>query len=182
MSSQSTARRYAAALFDVSSRAGSAEQAGRSLDQLSQLISGHPELTRVLSSPAVPVAVKRDIVNAVITAAGGANTEVTRMIGMLAERDRLGELPGLAAAFSERLMDAQRVLRADVTTAVPLSDASRQALAAALSQATGKTITMTERVDPSIVGGVVARVGSFVYDASVTRQIERLRDRLTASH
>jgi F-type H+-transporting ATPase subunit delta len=146
------------------------------------LIAGHPELTRVLSSPTVPVAVKRDIVNAVITAAGGTPIEVTRMIGMLAERDRLGELAGLAAAFSERLMDAQKVLRADVTTAVPLSDATRQALAAALGRATGKSITMTERVDPSIVGGVVARVGSFVYDASITRQIERLRDRLTASH
>ena len=72
MSSQSTARRYAAALFDVTHRAGSSEQAGRSLEQLSQLMSGHPELNRVLTSPAVPVAVKRDIIAAVIAAAGGA--------------------------------------------------------------------------------------------------------------
>jgi F-type H+-transporting ATPase subunit delta len=182
MSSQSAARRYAAALFDVAQRAGSAEQAGRSLEQLSALVSGHPELQRVLTSPAVPVAVKRDIVGAVIAAAGGAGAEVGRMISMLAERDRLGELSDLSAAFSERLMDAQKVVRADVTTATPLSEASRQALTAALGRATGKSVTITERVDPAIVGGVIARVGSLVYDASITRQIERLRDTLTASH
>jgi len=182
MSSQSAARRYAAALFDVTHRAGSAEQAGSSLAQLAEIVASHPELNRVLTSPAVPVAVKSKIVAAVIAAGGGANAEVGRMISMLAERDRLGELTDLAAAFSERLMDAQKILRADVTTAVPLTDASRQALTAALGRATGKSVTITERVDPAIVGGVIARVGSFVYDASITRQIERLRDRLTASH
>ena len=78
---------------------------------------------------------------------------------MLADRDRLAGLPELAATFAERLLDAQHIVSADVVTAAPLTDASRAALSAALGRATGKSVTITERVDPAIVGGVVARVG-----------------------
>ena len=95
---------------------------------------------------------------------------------MLADRDRLALLPPVAAAFAERLMDAKRLAQADVVTAVPLTAASRAALADALGRASGKSVTMTERVDPAIIGGVVARIGTFVYDASVAGQLERLRD------
>jgi F-type H+-transporting ATPase subunit delta len=139
-------------------------------------------LSRALTSPAIPVTVKRDIVLAVIDAVGSVPVEVRRMMAMLAERDRLAELPELAAAFSDQLMDANRVLRADVVTAVPLSDASRAALTATLGRATGKSVTLHERVDPSIIGGVIARVGSFVYDASLTRQLDRMREQLTTDN
>ena len=88
----------------------------------------------------------------------------------------------LAAAFTDRLEDAQKIVRADVASAVPLSDASRAALTAALGRATGKTVTMTERVDPALVAGIVARVGTFVYDGSVTRQLEKLREKLTTNN
>lgn len=182
MSARSMARRYAAALFDVTLASGSTQQAGRGLADLVQLIAGHAELNRVLTSPAVPAGVKRDVVTAVMKAAGSVPAEVQRTVTMLADRDRLAELPAMAAAFAERLLEAQHVVKADVVTAVPLSNASRVALTAALGRATGKSVTITERVDPGIVGGVVARVGTFVYDASVTRQLARLREKLTASN
>ena len=181
MSTRSAARRYAAALFAVTHKAGTAEQAGRQLDALSRLIGSHADLARALASPAVPLSAKRDIVVAVIEAAGGTSAEVTRMAAMLAERDRLTELPEVAAAFEARLMEAQRVLRADVVTAVPLSDASRTALTTALGRATGKSVTIDARVDPAIIGGIIARVGSRVYDASITRQLERMKDKLSTN-
>jgi len=174
------ARRYAAALFDVTHKSGSVEAVGQSLAQLQALISGHPELSRALASPAIPATVKRDILLAVVDAVGGVPAEIRRMLAMLADRDRLAELPELAAAFALRLMDAKRILQADVVTAVPLSDASRAALTEALGRATGKSVSITERVDPAIIGGVIAKVGSFVYDASLMRQLERMRDTLTA--
>ena len=65
-------------------------------------------------------------------------------------------------------------------TAVPLADDSRAALAAALGRAAGAHVTMTERVDPSIIGGVVAKVGSVVFDGSVTTQLARMRQKLVA--
>jgi F-type H+-transporting ATPase subunit delta len=130
----------------------------------------------------VPAGVKREVLAALMDATGIASPEVRRMVALLADRDRLGILPDLAAAYAGLLMDAKQIVRADVVTAVPLTPASRAALADALGRASGKTVTMTERVDPSIVGGVVARVGTFVYDGSVTRQLERLREQLTTSN
>jgi F-type H+-transporting ATPase subunit delta len=182
MSARSISRRYAVALFDVARKAGSEEKAGRDLSELVRLIGGHAELSRVLSSPAVPATAKRDIIGAVMAQAGDLSAEVRRMVTMLADRDRLAALPQLAAAYAELLLDAQRIVTADVVTATALTDASRAALSAALGRATGKSVRLTERVDPAIVGGVVARVGSFVYDGSVTRQLERMRDKLNASN
>jgi F-type H+-transporting ATPase subunit delta len=182
MSASSTARRYAEALFDVVRKSGSEERASRDLSDLARLFSSHAELNRLISSPAIPAGVKRNIVVAIMDAAGDVSPEVRRMVLMLAERDRLPALTDMAAAFSARLLEAQRVVRADVVTAVPLTDANRAALTGALAKATGKTVTISERVDPAIVGGLVARVGSMVYDASVTRQLERIREKLTTSN
>jgi F-type H+-transporting ATPase subunit delta len=117
----------------------------------------------------------------VIDAVGGVSAEVRRLVSMLAERDRLGELSDVVAAFGEQLMESRRVLRAEIVTAVPLSDASRSALTEALGRASGKSVTIDASVDPSIIGGVIAKVGSFVYDASLTRQLERMRDALTTA-
>ena len=181
MSAGRAVHRYASALFDVTQKMGTTEAASQSLNQLGTLISGHDELSRVLASPAIPVNVKRDVVLAVIDAVGGVPAEVRRMVSMLAERDRLAELPDVMTAFGEQLMESRRVLRADIVTAVPLSDASRSALTEALGRASGKSVTLNASVDPAIIGGVIARVGSFVYDASLTRQLERMRETLTSA-
>jgi F-type H+-transporting ATPase subunit delta len=180
MTARSAARRYAAALFDVTRKTGSEERAGRDLSGLAGLVAGHAELARVVSSPAIPASVKLNIVTALMDAAGDVAPEVRRMVTMLAERDRLGSLSAVSAAFGERLLEGRRVVQAEVVTAVPLSEANRAALGAALGRATGQTVTLSERIDPSILGGVVARVGSTVYDGSVTRQLERLRETLAA--
>jgi F-type H+-transporting ATPase subunit delta len=97
---------------------------------------------------------------------------------MLADRDRLALLPAVTAAFDERVRRERHVLQAEVVTAVPLPDAQRAALSGALRRAAGSELTITEKVDPAIIGGVIARVGSLVFDGSVTRQLERMKQRL----
>jgi F-type H+-transporting ATPase subunit delta len=182
MSASSTARRYAAALFDVVRKYGSEERAGRELSDIARLFSSHAELNRLLGSPAIPA-----VHQAQHRREDPGCRRRRRLPGRAADDGHAGgtgwlaQLPEMAAAFSERLLDVQRVVRANVTTAVPLTDASRAALTGALAKATGKTVTITEKVDPAIVGGLVARVGSVVYDASVTRQLERIREKLTTS-
>lgn len=180
MNARAVARRYATALFDVARKSGAAERASQDLSALARLVTEHAELGRVAASPAVPAAAKKAIMAAIMDAAGVATVEVRRLIDLLADRDRLSILPDVAAAFVERQHDAMRVAEAEVVTAVPLTPATRAALAEALGRVSGKTVTLTERVDPAIVGGVVARIGTFVYDASVAGQLGRLKQTLTS--
>ena len=178
MSARSVARRYASALFDVTRRSGTHDRAGRELSDIARTIAGHAELSRVLGSPAIPPAVKRTIVASLLESAGDLSGEVRRMVTLLADRDRMGLVGDVAAAFEERLREENKEVNAEIVTAVPLKAENRTALGDALSRLTGRRVTVAERIDPGIVGGVIARVGGTVYDASLTRQLERLRDRL----
>ena len=174
------ARRYANALFDVTRKSGAMEidRADRELQTFSHLVATHEELRRVFETPAVAPQKKRAIVAALLVATGEPRGPVTQLLVMLADRDRLMLLPQIADAFGARLMQERKVLQAEVVTAVPLPEAQRAALATALRRAAGSDVAITEKVDPSIIGGVIARVGSVVFDGSVTRQIERMKQRL----
>ena len=180
MSARSIARRYGRALFDVAQRADAIDQVGRDLADVSGAVSGHEQLARVLSSPAIPVPVKRAIVGALLESARELSPLVGRLLGLLADRGRLGILSEVAAAYADRVMDHARVTHAVVVSAAPLGDERRTALAAALGRATGRQVTMRESVDPALIGGLVARVGGTIFDGSVARQLERLHERLRA--
>jgi F-type H+-transporting ATPase subunit delta len=73
------------------------------------------------------------------------------------------------------------VVRAEVTTARPLEAERAKAIESSLAKLTGRTVTLATKVDPAIIGGVVARIGSTIYDGSVTRQLEKLKERLVES-
>ena len=106
---------------------------------------------------------------------------VGKTLVLLAERDRLVILPDIADSFSQRLQDIRNVVRAEVTTTAPLSAERLQAIQRSLSTATGRSVELTSRVDPAILGGMVARVGGTVFDASVTSHLQRIRQRMDAS-
>ena len=178
MTPRTAARPFATALFDVVRSTGTVDRARADLEALVELVAGHEELGRVIESPAVSGATKQSLMTAILDAAGMSSTEVRRLVLHLAAQDQLALLPEIARAFADRIVRSSDVLPAEVVTAAPLADDSRAALERALGQATGSTVTLSERVDPAIVGGVVAKVGSVVFDGSVTRQIERLRQKL----
>jgi F-type H+-transporting ATPase subunit delta len=104
---------------------------------------------------------------------------VGKLLVLLAARDRLELLPDLVAVFRERVMEHLKVINAEVTTAAPLSAEERERLQQRLRASTGRTVTMTTKVDPDIIGGVVTRIGSTVYDGSVATQLAALRQRLS---
>ena len=134
----------------------------------------------MLLNPAVPVQRKRA---AVVELLGHAKFSpiLSKLLTMLAERDRLVLLRDLLTAFSERVMDYRNVVRAEVTTAAPIDPARTEAIRNGLAKVTGRTVNLAAKVDPAIIGGVVARIGSTVYDGSVTRQLERMKERLVES-
>jgi F-type H+-transporting ATPase subunit delta len=174
---QAIARRYAAALFDVTKKNNTLDAAQAGLSSVVALVSGSPELAAVLGSAAIP-AQKKLAVAQPLVAQLNAPQEIQRLITALGERDRLGLIADVASAFDAKVRQEKHILQADVTTAVPLSAERTAALAASLGKALGGTVTIEPHVDPSIVGGVIAKVGSLVFDGSVTRQLERMKTEL----
>ena len=138
----------------------------------------YPALAHALLNPVVPVPRKRAAV-AELTAGAGLTPMVTKLIALLADRDRLVLVPDLLTAYRDRLLDHRNVVRAAITTTAPLAADRTKAVEASLSRATGRTVSLTANVDPSIVGGVVTRIGSTVYDGSIARQLQKIRERLS---
>jgi F-type H+-transporting ATPase subunit delta len=178
MTNRAAANRYARALFDVAPKErGGLDQIDEQLATFVGLFTRFPLLEQVLLNPAVPVPRKRAVV-AELAGRLGAVPVLAKLLILLAERDRLVLLPDLLSAYRDRVLDHQHVVRAEVTTATPLTTARTQEIERRLARVTGRTVRMTSRVDPTIIGGVIARIGSTVYDASVTRQLEKIRNRL----
>jgi F-type H+-transporting ATPase subunit delta len=180
MTNKVAATRYARALFDVALKeGGDLAQIEEHLATVVGLFTQHPQLQKVLLNPAVPVPRKSAVVSDLV---GRLDTTpvLAKLLILLAERDRLVLLPDLLAMYRDRVLDHRHIVRAEVTTATPLTTARAQEIERRLSDVTGRTVTMTSRVDPAIIGGVIARIGSTVYDASVTRQLQKIRKRLEA--
>lgn len=180
MSARSAGRRYAAVLFEVVNQTGEVSRAQRDLSAFVDVVAGHPQLQAVLASPSVPAAKKRAVLEQVLNASGEITDAVRRLVLMLAERDRLGSLAMIAEAFTTRVMAHEKIVDATIETATPMPEAQRTALAAALSTAADADVRLHDTVNPDIVGGIIARVGSVVYDASLTHQLEKMRQRLLA--
>lgn len=170
------ATRYARALLDVSIKEGDPIGAERELTAFVELLTAHPSLERVLLNPAVP-ALKKQAVVAELTKRGGASPVVTKLLLLLAGRDRLALLSDLLNAYRARLLDYQQIVRAEVTTAVTLPDDRVGAIARGLAEVTGKKVTVATRVDPEIIGGVVTRIGSTIYDGSISTQLRRMKEK-----
>jgi F-type H+-transporting ATPase subunit delta len=179
MINRKAADRYARALLDVASREPSTDldAVERDLAAFADLFTEHPALATVLLNPAVPAKRKQAAV-AELTARAEVAPVLAKLLSLIAERDRLVLLPDLVVAYRERLLDHQNVVRAEVTTAVPLGADRAEALEQRLSRVTGRTVRLAMKIDPAIIGGVVARIGSTVYDGSVTRQLQKMKERL----
>jgi len=178
MTSKAAANRYARALFDVAlAEKADLERIDQELTGVLALLEREPLLNKVLLNPAVPVPRKRAAMLE-LTARAKTTPIVAKLLALLAERDRLILLPELMASYRERLNDYRHVVRAEVTTAAPLAADKAEAIERRLALVTGRRVLVQTKVDPSIIGGIVARVGSIVYDASVTHQLEKMKARL----
>ena len=178
MTLRTVARRYAGALFEVAEKQRTLDHVHDDLQTLQRLLTEHEELKTLVESALVPVDRKRAVAEALVRGAQGMSAEVGRLLTMLAERDRLHLLDEIAGIFEERLLEHRHVVRAELVTASGLGEPARAAISRALSAATNGEVRLTERVDPSLIGGITATVGSVVFDGSVATRLERLRQRL----
>jgi F-type H+-transporting ATPase subunit delta len=181
VTNKTAATRYARALLDVAVKEqADLELIERELSQFADLFTQFPSLEKVLLNPAVPVPRKRAAV-ADLLAHAKFTPIVSKLIALLADRDRLVLIPDLRAAYRDRLLDFRGVVRAEVTTAVPLDPARADAIQKGLAALTGRTVLLGTKIDPSVLGGLVARIGSTVYDGTVIRQLEKMKERLVES-
>ena len=180
MSDRADALRYARELFDLTWRHQQADQVADELDAIAQATREQPELARPLFHPLVPKTSKIATIRA-LSSGLGISRPTSVLLEALVEGHRLELIGPLAASFRDRLNHKRGVVLAKVTTAASLSPEKAAALAARLTEVAGRQVLLQTRVDPSIIGGVVAQIDSTVYDGSVTRQLARMRQKLVES-
>lgn len=168
------AKRYAQAVMQVAKAQGTLDAWQRDLNVLAGAVQ-QPGIHGFLQSPNVETEHKRQLLEGALA---DAQPEARNLAKMLLERNRLDIIPKLVDAFTEARMAAQGIAVADVTTAEPLNDVDQQVVRSQLEAMLGKRVELRMHTDPSIIGGIIARVGDKLIDGSVINQLRRLRNRL----
>jgi F-type H+-transporting ATPase subunit delta len=178
MSLRTSATRYAKALLDVAVAEGlDAAVIERDLASVVDAMNRHPDLRRAFTNPGIPQNVRMNVANAFVTRAG-IQGRLAKLLNMLGERGRLDLLPVMLDVYRERLLAHRNIVRATVTSASPLSADKVHQLETSLGGLTGKKVQIETTVDPTIIGGVVTRIGSTVYDGSIRTQLQKMRQQL----
>jgi F-type H+-transporting ATPase subunit delta len=167
-----SARRYAEAVFDIADEEEKFLAWGADL----QTIVGFTEesdVAKIIGSVRVPRDEKMRLLNAGLK--GQISDEAMSLVRILNDREKVPLAGDIARIFDEKVDERRGVAHAVVTTAVPLTDDEAAAVAARLSSITGKTVDITPVVDPSIIGGVIARIGDQLIDASTRTRLKALR-------
>jgi F-type H+-transporting ATPase subunit delta len=169
---------YAAAIHTMSVSEGVLEVVESELAAVARAVSSDRELQRQLGDRQLPVANRLRLLETEAFAAAHPVTKAA--LAMLIGAERIGHLDEVSTALAEQSAEDRDLTFAEVQVAQPLSEAQTTALQAALERVTGNRLTMRVVVDPSVVGGVRARIGDTVIDGSVARRIAQLRTRIGA--
>jgi F-type H+-transporting ATPase subunit delta len=175
LSANAIARRYAKALVQLAAEEGAVETFHSELARVEALFAANPELGSLLSNPAHGIEAKLEILKDV---AGKLSLSVTigNFLLLLQERNRMTCLPAISSSYSILADELSGIVRPIITSALPLGDAQIAEIKAALEKSTGKTVQMTVEIDPSLIGGVVTKIGDKVLDGSVKTQLTRIED------
>ena len=177
MSIEIVARRYGSALADVVLKTGETDVVKTELTQWSTLIDANADLHEVLSNPSIPHAQKEKLLASLLDRTKPSQT-IANFLRILLKNGRLTEIAAINERFLAELEERSGIVGANVTSARELPQAERSDLQSKLEQLTGKRVNLNFSVDPNIIGGVVTRVGSTVYDGSVKTKLENLREQL----
>ena len=175
MISGSLARRYARALLELGIDKGSHEKLSAEVDDLAATYAGSRDLGEALTNPVFPRAKRREVLEAVL-ARVGVSPETRNFTLLLLDRERIAFLPAIARELRAMVDDKLGRVRATVTSARPLPPDHVQEIQASLEKASGKRVLLDKTEDPSLIGGVIAKLGDVVYDGSVRTQLERMRE------
>jgi len=177
MGNRTMAVRYARALADVLADDTDLARVQGDLDLMAQLLGADAEIHAAFLSSALGRARKKELLELVASRAD-FHPACRRILTLLAESHRLSQFAEMRQAFAGLCDERRKIVAAEVTTAVAIASGEEQGYRRSLERLTGKQIRLQTRVDPAILGGVVTRIGSEVYDGSVRGRLQRLQTRL----
>lgn len=175
------ARRYAAALADVVIARGEAREVLEELSKWESMMQNNPDLLDVFRNPTIPYEQKHSVLNTLITRTRPLPT-TANFLQVLLRNQRLSDLHMINQRLALELDERSGVVVAQVMTARPMPQPAQDDLRERLSRVTGRNVRLQFAVDENLIGGVVARIGSTVYDGSVRTQLEQMRQRLAGEH
>jgi F-type H+-transporting ATPase subunit delta len=176
MAMSGVARRYARAVFAIASEKNTHDEWLRDLRAIRDLMQD-PSVAGYLASPGVSVEDKMRVCDMVNVPIGKLQRN---FVNVLIQNRRDSLMPGVVTAFEEELDRSRGIVHAIVTTAIPLNAEEEANVGRRLETVTGRKVVMTSSVDPSILGGFVARIGDQLIDASVVGRLQALRASLMA--
>ena len=177
MSVQTIARRYATALADVVIERGEAREVQDELRAWEQLIQANPNLQEVFRNPTIALDKKRAVLDKLIERVKPRGTTVN-FLKVLLQNQRLTELAEINRRFAAVLDERAGMIAASVTTARSVPESAQQKLLATLTSLTKRKVHLSFETDPSLIGGLVTRIGSTVYDGSVSNQLAQIKEKM----
>jgi F-type H+-transporting ATPase subunit delta len=167
---------YASALFQVVRAEGELERVEDELFRFGKLLETNHELKQALSDQSIETEQRKKVLNELLADKVSAHT--LGLLGFVVEQGRARQLPQILSQMSDLAAEARQAVVAEVRSAIALDDRQQQELARALSQATGKKVELKVLVDPTVIGGIVAKVGETVIDGTVRRRLEQLKEQV----
>jgi len=166
---------YAKALLGVGEKSGSTEALISELKDVNDAVAELPKLSDALTAPQISTDEKTALVDKAFS--GKTSPAMMNFLKVVVQKDRFGCLPAVAVAAQQMHDQLSGKIQATLMTAEQVDEATHRDIAAKLSQKLGKQVELQTSVDPSIIGGVVVRVGDTVYDSSVAGQLEQVRSK-----
>jgi len=168
------ARPYATALFDLAKSEGTLDAVETGLSDIQKLAGESEDFRRFLRSPVISADAKSGAVDTILSKAKASPT-VANFVKVVAHNGRLFALPAIIKTFQALAAKERGEVSAEVTSSTPLSDSQLKSLADTLKAKIGKTVTLTEFVDPSLIGGLVVKVGSQMIDSSLKTKLQAMK-------
>ncbi len=177
MSVTTIANRYARALADVITERRETNEVVAELSSFARMMAGHGQLRDVFASPVLAIKRKRAVLHELLSRMR-LRQATANFLQLLLSNGRLHNLDQMLRALARELDTRANIVSAEITTAREISEQEESRLRDKLRAATGKDVRLQFRTDPAIIGGVVTRIGSLVYDGSIKNQLAQMKQRL----
>ena len=173
----SLARRYARALLAIGQEEGQTRRILKEVEQFNKLVAETPLLHEMVEAAQINRRDKKAALEAIIAPAG-FSPSTRNFLFLLVDKVRMNILSPIASELRRLLEQFEGIERVEVSVPMPLTDAQRDLLQSVLERQTAKTVVLEEKVDPDVLGGMVVKVGSTIYDGSARTQIQHIRENI----